>query len=267
MSSAQSRSWLEIAPQSPFSLANIPFGIVSTPNSNRKVPATIVGQKVIVLSILAESGAFADLSIPKDVVSTLQQSTLNDFAALGRGVHREVRACIQDLLREDTPYPRLLRDNERLRKEAILDVSEVENHLPLQIGDYTDFYVGLNHAYNVGCLFRGPPNALQPNYLHLPVGYHGRASSIQVSGTPVRRPNGQFMNSPTDEQPTFGPCRKLDIEVELAAFVCKGNEQGRSVGINDAKGHIFGYVLMNDWSARDIQACTCLASCHISGFH
>lgn len=255
MSSTQLKSWIEIDPSSAFSLSNIPFGIITKPNSTRKLPAIAIGNYVVILGILADDGAFSQLSTAKEVLPTLQQSTLNDFAALGRKVHREVRSYIQDLLREDTPYPKLLRDNENLRKTAIFEASKTQNHLPLFIGDYTDFYVGLNHAYNVGVLFRGPANALQPNYLHLSVGYHGRASSIQVSGKAVRRPNGQFLGSPTEKQPIFGPCRKMDMEVELAAFVCKANEQGRPVSVDNAAEHIFGYVLMNDWSARDIQAC------------
>lgn len=125
----------------------------------------------------------------------------------------------------------------------------------MQIGDYTDFFAGKNHAYNAGCLFRDPKNALQPNYLHLPVGYHGRASSVVVSGTPIRRPNGQLLLDPKAEvkEPVFAPSKRLDIELELGCFICKENELGEPVKVTNAKEHIFGYVLMNDWSARDIQ--------------
>lgn len=129
-------------------------------------------------------------------------------------------------------------------------------HMPMHIGDYTDFYAGKNHAFNVGCLFRGPDNALQPNYTHLPVGYHGRASSVVVSGTPITRPNGQILENPaaTPKVPIFSACRRLDIELELGAFLCKGNQMGKNIPISEAADHIFGYVLLNDWSARDIQA-------------
>jgi fumarylacetoacetase len=126
----------------------------------------------------------------------------------------------------------------------------------MHISDYTDFYAGLNHAYNVGVLFRGPQNALQPNYKHLPVGYHGRASSVVVSGTPLRRPNGQILLNPAAEkkEPVFSACKKLDLELELGCFICKPNTLGEPVRIEDAPEHLFGVVLMNDWSARDIQA-------------
>ena len=128
-------------------------------------------------------------------------------------------------------------------------------HLPMHIGDYTDFFAGKNHAHNVGLLFRGPNNTLQPNYTHLPVGYHGRASSIVVSGTPIRRPNGQILANPTAESkvPSFGPSKKLDMELELGAFVCAENKMGEPIPINKAADNIFGLVLMNDWSARDVQ--------------
>lgn len=167
-----------------------------------------------------------------------------------------MRKYIQNVFAEDTPYPEVLKTNPSLQKQAIYPLKEVQTHLPFKIGDYTDFYAGLNHAYNVGVLFRGPANALQPNYKHLPVGYHGRASSVVVSGTPIRRPNGQILENPTAEKkvPSFSPCRKLDIELELGAFVCKANNMGEPISIGEAEESLFGVVLMNDWSARDIQA-------------
>jgi fumarylacetoacetase len=157
---------------------------------------------------------------------------------------------------DDTPYPDVLKSNSALQKQALIPLSEIKTHLPFKIGDYTDFYAGLNHAYNVGVLFRGPANALQPNYKHLPVGYHGRASSVVVSGTPIRRPNGQILENPAAEKkvPIVSACRKLDIELELGAFVCRSNKMGEPVPIGEAEESIFGVVLMNDWSARDIQA-------------
>lgn len=129
-------------------------------------------------------------------------------------------------------------------------------HLPMHIGDYTDFYAGKNHAYNLGVMLRGPDNALQPNYTHLPVGYHGRASSIVISGTPITRPNGQVLENPTatPKVPSYSPCRRLDIELELGAFLCRDNAMGSPVSISDAADSIFGLVILNDWSARDIQA-------------
>lgn len=249
-------SWLQIPRNSPFSLANIPFGIISTVKNTARVPAIAIGDYALNLSIFASSGGFSQLPSIQTHLDVFNQPTLNAFAALGRPVHRQVREYLQAIFRADTPYPRLLRDNASLQNEALLPLSEVTNHLPMQIGDYTDFYVGLNHAFNVGVLFRGPENALQPNYKHLPVAYHGRASSVVVSKTPVRRPNGQILANPTatPKIPVFSPCRRLDIELELAAFVCKGNELGKPVPIDEAEDHIFGLVLMNDWSARDIQA-------------
>ncbi|KAI9926828.1 hypothetical protein ASPWEDRAFT_177159 [Aspergillus wentii DTO 134E9] len=249
-------SWLQIPKNSPFSLANIPFGIISSTKIVSRVPAIAIGDHVLNLNAFANSGGFAQLPAILPHLSVFSQPTLNAFAALGRPFHRQVREYIQNVFRADTQFPQILKDNAALQQEALLPLSEVTNHVPMQIGDYTDFYAGLNHAYNVGVLFRGPENALQPNYKHLPVGYHGRASSVVASGTPIRRPNGQILANPTatPKAPTFSPCKKLDIELELAAFVCKSNELGSPVPIDNAEEHIFGLVLMNDWSARDIQA-------------
>jgi fumarylacetoacetase len=249
-------SWLQIPKNSPFSLANIPFGIISSAKVTSPVAAVAIGDYALNLSTFASSGGFSQLPVIQPHLSVFSQPTLNAFAALGRPVHRQVREYIQSIFRADTPFPQILKDNSTLQKEALLPLSEVTNHLPMRIGDYTDFYAGLNHAYNIGVLFRGPDNALQPNYKHLPVGYHGRASSVVTSGTPIRRPNGQILANPAanPKVPTFAPCKRLDIELELAAFVSKSNELGQPVSIDEAEDHIFGVVLMNDWSARDIQA-------------
>ncbi|KAE8374612.1 hypothetical protein BDV26DRAFT_269631 [Aspergillus bertholletiae] len=249
-------SWLQIPKNSPFSLANIPFGIISSTKSTSRVAAIAIGEYALNLSTFASSGGFAQLPDFQPHLSVFSQPTLNAFAALGRPVHRQVREYIQNVFRADTPFPQVLKDNASLQKEALLPLSEVTNYVPMQIGDYTDFYAGLNHAYNVGVLFRGPDNALQPNYKHLPVAYHSRASSVVVSGTPIHRPNGQILANPTatPKLPTFAPCKRLDIELELAAFVSTPNDLGKPVNINEAEDHIFGLVLMNDWSARDIQA-------------
>ncbi|BCR92618.1 fumarylacetoacetate hydrolase FahA [Aspergillus chevalieri] len=249
-------SWLQIPKNSPFSLANIPFGIISSTKASPRVPAIAIGEYALNLSAFASSSGFSQLPAIQPHLSVFNEPTLNAFAALGRPVHRQVREYLQAVFRADTPYPQVLKDNASLQKEALLPLSEVTNHVPLQIGDYTDFYAGLNHAYNVGVLFRGPENALQPNYTHLPVAYHSRASSVIVSGTPIHRPNGQILTNPAanPKVPTFSPCKKLDIELELAAFVSKPNDLGKPVPVNEAEDHIFGLVLMNDWSARDIQA-------------
>ncbi|KAL1861203.1 hypothetical protein Plec18170_001718 [Paecilomyces lecythidis] len=249
-------SWLNIPRDSPFSLANIPFGIISTKASPSPVPAVAIGDHALNLSAFAASGGFSQLPSIQQHLDVFKKPTLNAFAALGRPTHRVVREYIQAVFQADTPYPQVLKDNAAAQKESLVLRSEVTNHVPMQIGDYTDFYAGLNHAYNVGVLFRGPDNALQPNYKHLPVGYHGRASSVVPSGTPIRRPNGQILANPAADPkvPTFSPCKRLDIELELAAFVSKPNNLGEPVSIDEAEDHIFGLVLMNDWSARDIQA-------------
>ncbi|KAK2761786.1 hypothetical protein FQN54_001614 [Arachnomyces sp. PD_36] len=249
-------SWLQIPKTSPFSLANIPFGIISTKQSSSPRPAVAIGDHALDLFAFASSGGFSQLPSIQPHLDVFSRPTLNEFAALGRPVHRQVREYLQSVFTEETPYPQLLKSNTELQKTALVPLAEVQNHLPMQIGDYTDFYAGLNHAYNIGVLFRGPDNALQPNYKHLPVGYHGRASSVVTSGHPIRRPNGQILTNPaaTPKVPTFSPCKKLDIELELAAFVCKGNKMGEPIPIDQAEDHLFGLVLMNDWSARDIQA-------------
>lgn len=249
-------SWFSIPKNSPFSLANIPFGIISSASAPSRVAAIAIGDHALNLSVFASSGGFSQLPAIQSHLGVFSQPTLNAFAALGRPVHRQVREYIQSVFRADTPFPQILKDNGALQKDALLPLSEVTNHVPMQIGDYTDFYAGLNHAYNVGVLFRGPDNALQPNYKHLPVAYHSRASSVITSGTPIRRPNGQILTNPTADPkvPAFSPCKRLDIELELAAFVSRPNNLGHPVPISEAEDHIFGLVLMNDWSARDIQA-------------
>ncbi|KAL4937267.1 hypothetical protein BDV06DRAFT_203253 [Aspergillus oleicola] len=249
-------SWLQIPKNSPFSLANIPFGIISSSKITSRVPAIAIGDYALNLTAFASSGGFSQLPAIQSHLNVFTQPTLNAFAALGRPVHRQVREYLQKVFSADTPFPQVLKDNAALQKDALLPLSEVTNHLPMQIGDYTDFYAGLNHAYNIGVLFRGPENALQPNYTHLPVAYHGRASSVVTSGTPLHRPNGQILTNPAanPKVPTFSPCKKLDIELEMAFFVSTPNDLGQPVHIGNAEDHIFGVVLMNDWSARDIQA-------------
>ncbi|KAJ3540455.1 hypothetical protein NM208_g5058 [Fusarium decemcellulare] len=247
-------SWLPIPAGSHFSLANIPFGIISTVSKPTRRPAVAIGKHVLDLAAFANQGGFAKLTaLSKDKLSVFTQPTLNDFATLGRPVHKATRAYLRDVFRQDTPYPDILKGNESLQKEALIPLSDVETHLPLRIGDYTDFFAGRNHAQTVGALFRGPANALQPNYNHLPVAYHGRASSVVVSGTPLHRPWGQVLPNPKATEPVFQPCNRLDIELELGMFICKSNQLGAPIPVNAAEEHVFGYVLMNDWSARDIQ--------------
>ena len=180
---------------------------------------------------------------------SLEQSTLNDFMSLGHQAWSETRSRLKELLSNDNPT---LRDNQALRETALIERKHCQMHLPANIGDYTDFYSSRQHATNVGAMFRDPQNALLPNWLHLPVGYHGRSSSIVVSGTPFRRPIGQSRPDET-QPPVFGPCKGLDFELEMAFFVGPGNQLGEPIPVSKAHEHIFGMVVMNDWSARDIQ--------------
>lgn len=248
-------SWLEIHPKCPFSLENLPFGIISTSNRNPR-PAVAISSYALDLLVFSREHGFSGLSNMKDSLHTFESQSLNAFAALGRPVHREVRHYLQEIFSFETRLGEVLRDNNDLREKALLPLDIVEMHLPMKIGDYTDFYAGRHHAFNCGVLFRGPSDALQPNYTHLPVAYHGRASSIVVSGTPIKRPWGQMLENPLADAkvPTLSPCRRLDIELELGAFICKSNEMGSPIPVNEAGGYLFGFVLLNDWSARDIQA-------------
>ena len=248
-------SWLEIDPASDFSLANIPFGIVSTPQDDSPHVAVAIGNHVLDLKVLAAHVGLKELfPVLQGYSDIFAQPTLNEFASLGRHIHRSVRAAIQALLKVDTTNPELLRDNP-VRPQALIPQKDVKMHLPMAIGDYTDFYAGFHHAHHVGVMFRGPQQPLQPNYLHLPVGYHGRASSVVVSGTPVCRPHGQILLDPLKEpkQPTLSPSKRLDFELELGCFIATPNTMGEPISIDEADRHIFGYVLLNDWSARDIQ--------------
>ncbi|PHH91919.1 hypothetical protein CDD83_9786 [Cordyceps sp. RAO-2017] len=247
-------SWLSIPKGSCFSLANLPFGIITTAKDPVRRPAVAIGEHALDISVFASRGGFAKLkNFPQDQFGVFSQPTLNSFASLGRASHRAVRDYLRDVFRDDTPYPEILKQNEALKEAALQPLSSVATHLPMTIGDYTDFFAGRNHARNVGTLFRGAANALQPNYNHVPVAYHGRASSVVVSGTPLRRPWGQVLPAPTATVPTFKPSGRLDIELELGMFLCRGNPLGQPVPVDDAEEYIFGFVLMNDWSARDIQ--------------
>lgn len=250
-----SQSWLPIPKASHFSLANIPFGIISTAPDPEPRSAVAIGEHSLDLATFSANNGFSSLPDCQTHIQVFSLPTLNAFAALGRSVHRKVRRYIQDVLRVDTPFPDILKNDKALQGKCLIPLKDVQMHLPMQIGDYTDFYVGKNHAYNCGVMFRGPENALHANYTHLPVGYHGRASSVVVSGTPIRRPNGQILESATAQPgvPSFRPSQKLDFELELGAFICRENKMGEPIQISEAADSIFGLVLLNDWSARDIQ--------------
>ncbi|KAI8068287.1 hypothetical protein BC940DRAFT_299617 [Gongronella butleri] len=241
-------SFIPVAQDSHFPIQNLPFGIFSTKTKVQPRVGVAIGEHILDLSSLVKAGL---LNIEGCDGQVFSQSTLNEFMGLGRPVWRATRGRVQELLSSNNAE---LRDNQAVREDALVLQSEAQMHLPANIGDYTDFYCSREHATNVGIMFRGKDNALQPNWLHIPVGYHGRASSVVVSGTDIIRPAGQRVTPTNKTQPFFAPSARLDIELEVGWFVGKGNKLGQRIDVADAKDHIFGLVLMNDWSARDIQA-------------
>ncbi|MGG1661042.1 fumarylacetoacetase [Brevibacillus sp. NRS-1366] len=242
------RSFIEISPESHFPIQNLPYGVFRPKSGGEGRVGVAIGEYVLDLSVVDEAGLFVDTSVGGKRL--FHQSSLNAFMALGKEAWGEVRSQVQRLLRADEPT---LRDHTVLRNTALLRQSDVQMLLPAQIGDYTDFYASKEHATNVGIMFRGKENALMPNWLHLPVGYHGRASSVVLSGTDVRRPKGQ-MKSPDAAAPHFGACRQLDFELEMGWFIGPGNHREEAIAVENAEDQIFGLVLVNDWSARDIQS-------------
>ncbi len=237
-------SWVNIPEKSEFPIQNLPFGIVQLEGKKPRV-ASAIGDQVIDLFRVWELGFLADLDIPR---AALENQYLNDFIALGKKTTGAVRERLSDILNAKVD-----RWNSREMSEHFLHpMDQVQLLLPIKVGDYTDFYSSIEHATNVGTLFRDPKNALMPNWRHLPVGYHGRASSIIVSGTPIVRPKGQ--SKPADATvPQFGPTRLMDFELEIGFVVGKETALGESVDISNAEEFIFGLGLFNDWSARDIQ--------------
>ena len=221
-----------------FTLDNIPFGIFSVQGGRRKA-ATIIGDQVIDLYELCRAGYFDELSIDAEVFNI---GVLNDFISLGKDTTNAVRTKLKAILIDVGRLPHLAKHF----------VNDVEMHLPIRIGDYTDFYSSEQHAFNVGSMFRDPTNALLPNWKHLPVAYHGRASSIFVSGKNFHRPKGQLCPDET-KPPVFGPTKRLDIELEMATVIGRNNEIGDAVDVNVAEDYVFGFLIFNDWSARDIQ--------------
>jgi fumarylacetoacetase len=246
----QLRSWVESAnhPLTDFPIQNLPFGVFRhIEDSNPPAIGVAIGDQVFDLRRCAKAGLLEVL--PAATVQACIESSLNALMGLGRPYWVPLRRRISELLR--TPRPGS-QNTQQLVRPMLLPISECVMMLPANIGDYTDFYASMNHAKNVGALFR-PDSPLMPNYRHIPIGYHGRASSIVVSGTPVRRPSGQTREIEA-ASPSFGPSRALDYELEVGFFVGHGNPQGEPIALPDAESHIFGLCLMNDWSARDIQA-------------
>ncbi|CCH01686.1 fumarylacetoacetase [Fibrella aestuarina BUZ 2] len=237
--------WLPIPADSDFSIHNLPYGVFSTAQRTQPRVGVAIGDQIIDMAVAAQLGTF-DTCLTKAQRSVFSQPYLNDFIRLGRTIWQQVRRVLQTELSD--PASRLKAN----AQHALVAQADATMHMPVQIGDYTDFYSSIDHASNVGKMFRDPANALLPNWRHLPVGYHGRASSVVVSGTSIRRPQGQRLPKGVD-QPVFGPSQRLDFELETAFIVGKDTALGTSVTPGDFDEHAFGMVLFNDWSARDIQ--------------
>ncbi len=239
------KSWINVDSTSDFPIQNIPFGIYSD-NIVKHHVCSAIGDKVIDLYALSVLGYFNALNIKQDIFNA---EHLNDFIALGKETTRAVRRRISDLLNENNTE---LQNNKTQYAGVFKRQADVDMLMPIKVGDYTDFFSSIDHATNMGKMIRDPENALLPNWKHLPVGYHGRASSICVSGHSFHRPKGQ--TKPADaELPVFGPCKLLDIELEMAFIIGKSTQMGESISTEKADDYIFGMLLFNDWSARDMQ--------------
>lgn len=237
------QSWVPVPKGSDFPIQNLPYGIFKTKSLSPRVGVAI-GEHILDLSVLFEIGGFSNCGLP--IHNVFANNTLNDFIALGKNVWTLVRSRITELLSET---------NQEIRSvsNALVKQSEAQMLMPVLVSDYTDFYSSEEHASNVGKMFRPDQPPLLPNWKHMPIGYHGRASSIYVSGKDFHRPKGQ-MKPPTAEKPFYGPSKQLDIELEMAFIIGKGNELGTSISTAQAEDYIFGMVLFNDYSARDIQS-------------
>ena len=238
-------SWLHVGKNSDFPIQNIPFGVFLTRDDIITI-GTRIGDTAIDLGALHQLGYFEGIPLTDDI---FLQDTLNDFIADGRKTWRLVRNRIAEIFDVENEK---LKNNNPHKEIVLFRLDEIEMQLPVQIGDFTDFYASREHATNVGTMFRGKENALMPNWLHLPVGYHGRSSSIIPSGIPIHRPQGQTMPADSDT-PVFGPSKLVDFELEMAFITTDANDLGEPIPIDEAEEYIFGLVLLNDWSARDIQ--------------
>ena len=234
-------TWIETQKNSDFSIYNLPFGIFSR-NKNSKRVGIAIGNNIIDLFACNELDIFKDLKINNNV---FENNFLNDFINLGKNTTNKVREIIQQQLKDES-------SKIKMSSVVIIPMNEVEMHLPVKVGDYTDFYSSIEHATNIGSMFRDPSNPLLPNWRHLPVGYHGRASSIIVSGIDIFRPKGQVMPLDSDK-PVFTSSKRIDFELEMGYIIGKQSPLGSSITTHDADNYIFGKVLFNDWSARDIQ--------------
>ncbi len=238
------KSWIKYDSNSDFPIQNIPFGVFKTTNNEFHI-ATIIGETIISLKNLEQEGYFNEIELKKN---TFQEKSLNQFLKQKKPIWRAVRNKIAELFDLEN------RNSEaKIKSENILfNEKSVEMVMPVQIGDYTDFYSSKDHATNVGKMFRDPENALLPNWLHIPVGYHGRSSSIVISGTPVKRPKGQILPKESSK-PIYSESKLLDFELEMGFITGEANKLGENINIENAEDYIFGLCLFNDWSARDIQ--------------
>ncbi|KAA1243530.1 fumarylacetoacetase [Aquimarina sp. RZ0] len=239
------KTWIKIPKNTDFPIQNIPFGVFLTRDDIITI-GTRIGDTAIDLGALHQLGYFDNIPLTDDI---FLQDSLNDFISDGKKTWRLVRNRIAEIFDTENDS---LKNNPEHRKIVLFTLDEIEMQLPVNVGDYTDFYSSIEHATNVGSMFRDPENALLPNWLHIPVGYHGRSSSIIPSGIPVHRPQGQKLINGT-EKPIFGPSRLVDFELEMAFITTDANHLGEPIPIEEAEDYIFGLVLFNDWSARDIQ--------------
>ncbi|KAJ2945451.1 hypothetical protein O0L34_g263 [Tuta absoluta] len=241
------KSFIEYSPTTDFPIENLPYGVFTSPKNAEKHIGVAIGDWIVDLSVISHLFNGPLLQSNQHV---FKEEKLNAFMGLTRAHWLEARQTLQNLL--DVSNTTLQNDS-HLREKAFIKQSDAQMHVPAEIGDYTDFYSSIHHATNVGIMFRSKENALMPNWKHIPVGYHGRSSSIVISGTPITRPYGQTL--PVEgADPHFGPCRLMDFELEMACFVGgPPTKLGERVSARQAEERIFGFVLMNDWSARDIQ--------------
>ncbi|MEX2379938.1 MAG: fumarylacetoacetase [Vicingaceae bacterium] len=239
------KSWVEVDKSSDFPIQNLPFGIIKNKNLSARA-ASRIGDFTIDLLALFETGYLDGLGFEK---ADFDNNRLNQLMKKGKDNTRMLRNRLAELFSTDN---KTLQNNKTDREKALIPVNEIENEMPVEVGDYTDFYSSIEHATNVGTLFRDPENALLPNWKYIPVGYHGRASSIILSGQDIHRPKGQ-QKPKDDEPPVFGPCKLLDFELEMAFITYDGKPLGENITTKEADDFIFGMVLFNDWSARDIQ--------------
>lgn len=240
------KSFIETDTDSHFPIQNLPYSAFKAQNGDTHL-CSAIGDYIVDLYVLDEAGCFDGPKLRNK--KAFCHATLNYFMSLGKECWDEARHTLQQLLAKDNPR---LRDDDSLRVKVLIPMKDAQLVMPVSIGDYTDFYSSEQHAFNVGKMFRGAENALMPNWKHLPVGYHGRASSVVLSGAEIHRPAGQVL-PPDSDKPVFSASRLVDFELEMGFFTGPGNELGKRISVDDAEQHIFGLALVNDWSARDIQ--------------